>query len=201
MTMEALLRVVPPPERPFGFAGPWEQLEAELGTPLPPDYKDFVRLYGHGYFMRFLGVDVPRSSNGNTRLEKNIPLVCKIFAEFDPPDGRPFPLWPSPEGLIPFGATDDGDYLFWLASGAPEEWRVVVWDRGMQEYELLDCDLTGFLAGLATGELLPKEFPDLLPCECLFEPRRPLAWVPDQYRASARMRLSPAPPNPFRSGR
>ena len=76
----------------------------------------------------------------------------------------------------------------------------MVWDRGMQEYELLDCDLTGFLAGLATGKILPKQFPDdLLPVEHLFQPSPPLVWVPAEFRASARMRLKPDPPNPFRS--
>jgi hypothetical protein len=202
MTIEALIAAVPPPDQPFGFEGPWGPIEAELGTPLPQDYKDFVRIYGHGYFMQFLGVTVPRSSNGNTRLEKQVPLVSKIFAEFDPPDDRPYPMWPTPGGLIPFGATDNGDYLFWLSRGPPEDWPVVVWDRGLGKYELLECSLTGFLAGLATGEILPKEFPeDLLPNECLFKPKRPLVWVPDEYRASARIRLSPGAPNPFRSRR
>ena len=39
-------------------AGPWEPVEAELGTALPQDYKDFVRVYGSGYFMQFLGIYV-----------------------------------------------------------------------------------------------------------------------------------------------
>jgi hypothetical protein len=173
MSIEALLRAVPPPRAPFeAFAGPWEPVEAEVGTPLPQDYKDFARLYGRGYFMEFLGVAVPRTSNPNTRFELQVRLVCETFADWRD-DELPYPMWPHPEGLIPFGGTDNGDELFWLARGAPDDWRVVVWDRGMQQFEELDCDLTDFLAGLATGQVLPKEFPEnLLPCEHLFQPSR-----------------------------
>jgi hypothetical protein len=73
--------------------------------------------------------------------------------------------------LIPFAWTDDGDDLFWLSRGPPAEWPVVVWDRGLSEPEVFECGLTDFLAGLASGEVLPKEFPrDLLHCDRLFAP-------------------------------
>lgn len=168
--IENLLRVVPPPSAPFEtFSGPWEPIEAELKTSLPPDYKGFVRLYGRGYFMRFLGISVPRSHNPNTRFELQVPLTCEIFESFDDED-RPYPLWPKPGGLVPFGGTDNGDELFWLPHGPPEDWKVVVWDRGLMRFEVMDCDLTDFLAGLATGAISPDAFPDLLPCEHLFQP-------------------------------
>ena len=156
---------------PFeAFAGPWEPIEAELGTALPQDYKDFVRLYGAGYFMEFLGVSVPRSKNPNTRFESEVGLICGTFADWDDEE-LPYPMWPDPGGLIPFGGTDNGDYLFWLPQGAPDDWGVVVWDRGMQQFEALNCGLTDFLAGLATGKVAPEEFPDsLLPCDQMFQP-------------------------------
>lgn len=171
MSIEALLEVVPPPAEPFeAFAGPWEPIESELGTALPQDYKDFVRIYGSGYFMEFLGVPVPGSKNPNTRFESGVALTCQTFADWDG-DELPYPMWPAPGGLIPFGSTDNGDFLFWLPQGAPDDWRVVVWDRGMLEFEVLDCGLTDFLAGLATSDVAPKGFPDsLLPCEELFQP-------------------------------
>lgn len=47
MTIDTLLSAVPPPAAPFqAFTGPWEPVEAYLGTRLPQDYKDFSRLYG-----------------------------------------------------------------------------------------------------------------------------------------------------------
>lgn len=170
MTIETLLKAVPPPALPSdAFTGPWEAVEAELGTSLPQDYKDFARLYGSGYFMEFLGVCIPRSPNPNMRLESYVRSVCAGFLTLD--EEWPYPWWPHRGGLIPFGSTDNGDFLFWLARGASADWGIVIWDRGLGHFETFDCDLTDFLAGLATGELLPKEFPeDLLPCERLFQP-------------------------------
>ncbi|ODT86239.1 MAG: hypothetical protein ABS78_17075 [Phenylobacterium sp. SCN 70-31] len=138
---------------------------------MPQDYKDFVRVYGSGYFMEFLGINVPRNQNTYTRFEADIHRVRGIFLE---DEELPYTLWPEPGGLITFGGTDEGDHLFWLPRGAPEDWRVVVWSRGSSTFEVLDCDLTSFLAGLATGDLLPDAFPeDMLPCDHPFQPSPP----------------------------
>jgi len=173
MTIENLISVVPPPSAPEeAYLGPWEAIEADLGTKLPQDYKDFVRLYGSGRFMEFLGVHVPVSWSPYVRLQSEVREICDtigIVGSAD--DNLPYPLWPEPGGLLPFGKTDFGDYLFWLPRGPPDDWGVVVWDRGMGHYEAFDCGLTDFLAGLATGEIEPKEFPEnMLPCDRLFEP-------------------------------
>ena len=199
MTIEALMAVVPPPDRPCEpFVGPWSMIESELGSPLPQDYKDYAQIYGSGYFLQFLQVDIPRTGNPNIRLEKQVVLTSEMFAQFEGAD-RPYPLWPAPGGLMPFGGTDNGDTLFWLRRGAPDEWPVVVADSGGWAFELLECGMTDFLAGLARGEIRSEIFPDdLLPADCLFAPTTPWVWVPVTYRASARMRLKPGPPNPWR---
>lgn len=172
MTIDRLMAVVPPPKAPCGtFNGRWEPLEAALGVALPQDYKDFVRLYGAGYFLEFLGVYVPASPNPNLRLEARVPQVCHGLSSVFSPDELAYPFWPAPGGLVPFGGTDNGDDLFWLTRGKPAEWKVVVLDRGLGRCETLDCDLTDFLAGLAAGEISPQEFPeDLLPCDRPFIP-------------------------------
>lgn len=169
MTIEKLVRAIPPPLVPFGtFKGPWRPVEEELGTFLPQDYKDYVRIYGRGYLFQFLGISVPRSLNPNIRLERNARLVSAGFVGIE---DLPYPIWPKPGGLLSFGGTDNGDELYWLTEGPPESWRVVVWDGDLDSSEVFDCDMTDFLAGLATGEILPMQFPDdLLPCEKLFQP-------------------------------
>jgi len=172
MSIERLIDVVPPPAEPFeAFSGPWEKIEAELITILPQDYKDFVRVYGSGYFMEFLGIDVPRSRNRNTRLEVQVAATRRVFSHIHGEEW-PYPFWPDQGGLMSFGGTDNGDYLFWLTRGSPEDWRVVVWGRFYGGFEPLDCNLTDFLAGLAMGEILPEAFPgDLVVCDHLFQPR------------------------------
>lgn len=172
MTIENLIRAAAsPPEPGDPFIGPWEVVEAELGTALPPDYKELVRRYGYGYWLEFIGIDVPRCRNPNMRLEEQVRLECDVIRKVGLIE---HPLWPEPGGLMPFGGTDNGDTLAWVTRGAPEEWRVAVLpDDTWGEVELLDCDVTDFLAGLATGSLRPKGLPDDLwdcPPERLFVP-------------------------------
>jgi hypothetical protein len=102
MSIDALIEVIPPPAEPSeAFSGPWEPIEAELGRALPQDYKDFVRLYGLGSFMEFLWVNVPRSESPYVRLEAEVRTVRDIFRDHE--DFRQ-PLWPTPGGLLVFGA-------------------------------------------------------------------------------------------------
>jgi hypothetical protein len=179
MSIESLQKILPPPVEPYeAFDGPWEAVEAELGTRLPQDYKDFVRIYGSGYFMEFLGIDVPRSSNPNVRLELNARLVGDSFRTlYDDDEYAPHWFWPERKGLLPFGGTDNGDYLFWHMVGEPDDWKVVIWDRGgdyMDEFQSFDFGLVDFLVGLASGVLLPKAFPDSFELgEPLFEANTP----------------------------
>jgi len=173
VSIENLLKVVPAPAAPGqAFSGPWEPVEAEIGVALPQDYKDFCAIYGRGYFMEFLGVDIPRSPNPHTRLETQIVAISESLSG---DDELPYPPWPAPGGLIPFGSTDNGQALLWRSVGEAANWRVAVWDGRSGAFEAFDCDLTDFLARLATGAILPEEFPDdLLPCEQLFKPNGPL---------------------------
>jgi len=192
VTIETLIKAVPPPVRPFeAFHGPWEPIEAALGIALPADYKDLVRLYGRGYWFEFLGIDVPRASNRHVRLESKVPAVCDSFEGLE---DLPYPMWPDAGGLLPFGSTDNGDYLLWLPRSSPQAWGVVVWDRGFQAFEAFDCDMTDFLAGLATGDVAPKEFPtDLAYCDQPFRPH----W-PEFARPWSHMAPSGRPGDPVR---
>ncbi len=169
MTIEGLVQVIPPPEAPTAsFSGAWGPVEAELGTRLPQDYKDFVRIFGSGYLFEFMGINVPYSRNPNVRLVSQARVIYRSFIEGDELE---HPLWPAPAGLLPFGATDNGDYLFWKTTGDPDDWTVAIWSRGDVAFEFLDCDLTDFLAGLATGTNIPECLPDdLFYCETLFKP-------------------------------
>ena len=169
MTIENLITAGPPPVRPTDpFDGPWARAEAEIGTELPPDYKDFARVYGCGYFMDYLNIAIPRCRSG-LPLEQFVPEITRGFVTLW---DAPYSFWPRAGGLLPLGSTENADYLFWLTDGAPEAWRIVVWSRGsVTEFEAFDCDLTDFLAGLATGDIRPDAFPDdLVNCGRAFAP-------------------------------
>lgn len=173
MTIENLIKVAPPPADPFwAFKGSWVAIEGELGTALPQDYKDYVALYGSGCFMQFVRISIPKSWTVHLRLGAQVKWAAGVFRAYkDIGDNPPYPLWPDPGGLMAFGTTFDGDVLFWLARGAPQDWPVVFWDGSGHEAELFNCDMTDFLAGMATGAYLSDAFDlETLTDETKFEP-------------------------------
>lgn len=145
--------MAPPPATPLEtFAGPWEPIEAKLGVVLPPDYKDLVRLYGSGCFMEFVWLMTPRSSDMGQAFLEGVRQAAHAFRVLS----LPHSLWPNAGGLVPVGATENNDHLFWLPRAATERWSIVVWDRCGEEgldTQVFDCDLTDFLAGLMTGDI------------------------------------------------
>jgi len=169
MTIENLIKAVPPPAQPYeAFSGPWEPVEAELGAVLPGDYKEFSRLYGSGIFMEFLSINTPRSENPHARIEYQARLFHHFHSNHE---DFIYAIWPNRGGVILIADTYNGDSIFWIPTGPAETWKILVWGRGYGSFEVFDCDLTDFLAGLATGRLAPREFPDdMLPCDEFFRP-------------------------------
>jgi len=171
--IEALVQVVQPPPKPYQpFTGPWKRVETYLGTELPQDYKDFARLYGYGLFLGVVIIHMPSIDDPEATLEAQVRQTSYWFGQHR---DQHYPLWPRLGGLINFGVTENGDHLFWLPIGPPDDWKVVFWDRGLSEdecFEEFDCGMAEFLAGLADGSILPKghEREDLEPIGPIFQP-------------------------------
>ena len=64
MSLELLLKVLPPPIEPYGIdpGETWAKAEDELGIRLPSDYRQFVDRYGTGCIDGFLWVHSPLAS-------------------------------------------------------------------------------------------------------------------------------------------
>ena len=177
MTIQNLMKVLPPPAAPtYTFDGPWEPIEAELGTPLPQDYKDFARIYGDGHFWECLALFMPNAPGDYGLLLPNA-YERQTFFVREHPSVR---MFPQPGGLLACGSVDVGLTLFWLTRGPPSEWPIVVWEhRGGEgeEAELFECDLTDFIAGVVGGTIDPRAFPSGLELD---EPEQ--IFVPTEVR-------------------
>lgn len=171
--IEALTRLVTPPLEPFrAFSGPWGPVEAYLGTTLPQDYKDFVRLYGSGLLVGLVSIHTPGTKNPYLSLAVQ---VREASGDSMPDQQAPYRLWPRIDGLIKFGGTDNGDQLYWLPHGPPEDWKVVFWDCDLSDdkaFEAFDCSVAEFLAGLVDGTIVPGGYEpeDLQPVGPVFQP-------------------------------
>ena len=172
MSIESLVALAPPPERPIdappSTTGPgWDAFKARLGTDVPQDYKEYIVRYGTGDLIDYFSIHSPFSGNPGYNFFRNINFFHHL-KETGWKDG-PYQAWPAPGGLIVVGSTDVGDLVFWKAVGDPADWTIVWWDRGMIEFYEFDCGLTAFLESAILGKLEPDLLPeDLRPFHVAF---------------------------------
>ncbi|MBD0694054.1 SMI1/KNR4 family protein [Streptomyces sp. CBMA123] len=172
MGSHSLTRLVAPPATPMDASGDWTVPESALGVRLPEDYKWLVHTYGWGEFCDFLYLRTPfgASQYNGVEWQSGRPSGAP---ERDR-ERYPYPLHPSPGGLLVWGTTMDADRLCWLTVGDPRDWPVVVWSRDGQ-YETFAMGVTTFLEGWAgghvTSRLLADMEPDLAPWFNAFRPR------------------------------
>lgn len=165
MSLNQLSAIVPKPLKPtdVGDIRRWIDVEKEIGTHLPGDYKDFINAYGTGSFDDFLYVFNPFTNNHYLNLLNQKEVMLNAYrtlrAEF--PKKYPFSTYPDREGLLPWGITDNGDELYWLTNGDnPDQWKVVTFKAGDSYYELHNFTLTGYLAQLLGNRLETRLYPD-----------------------------------------
>ena len=166
---DRLSRILPVPDRPLEVPDPgrWEEIERAVGIRLPPDYKAFVSTYGTGSIDDFLMVFNPFSDRPALRLQEFGEEMLRVLREnraqgVDPP---PYPIHPEPDGLLPWGATDNGDWCYWVATQAhdPDRWPIAINMSRGPDWFSHPGPLTGFLADLLSRTIrvpfLPEEFP------------------------------------------
>jgi hypothetical protein len=128
--LEALTRLMSPPDEPLDPGEPdaWPAIELQLGLRLPSDYKAFIATYGSGAIADFINVFNPFSENPHVRLVDAAESVAATYREIRAFEHIPFPIHPEPGGLLPWGSSDNGDVLFWVADppDAPDEWSIAV---------------------------------------------------------------------------
>jgi hypothetical protein len=95
--------------------GNWEALEAAMGLRLPTDYKAYITAYGSGMVNNCLDIPSP------LRPGEDVRRWWTNWAEFYPDVAEyvhtPYPVFPQPGGLLPFGTLRDVDILNWLTIG------------------------------------------------------------------------------------
>ena len=168
MAIECLKAVLQPPAKPADTSGDetWEEVEKELGTRLPEDYKSFVDSFGTGSINHYIVVFNPFSSNQFVNLIKRCrddsEGLGRLRDEF--PQQYLHDLFPSSGGLLPFASTDNGEVLYWKTDGPPDQWTVVVYESRGPKYCCFDGSMTDFLVALLTRstdcEVLPQSFPN-----------------------------------------
>jgi hypothetical protein len=164
--LKRLRRLLPPPANPVeaGRPGGWAEVEAALGTGLPSDFKAFTELYGSGTIDDFLYLFNPftQGQNGNLLAEKNRVLAAYRQTRARFPERLPLPPFPEQGGVLPLGRTDNGDELYWVTQGPPDQWPVMLLASRAALQEVQPVPVTGFLAALAANQLTSRVLPENL---------------------------------------
>jgi hypothetical protein len=165
MSLNSLLAILPLPQSPVEVptTETWNATEMQLGR-LPEDYKSFVDRFGTGSVSGFLWILNPGSQNRHLNLlREKEPILSALRELRESGELCPYPLHPEPGGLLPFGKSDNGDALYWLTTGEPERWPIVVNAARDPAYERFECDMTDFLAGILTQRIRCSIFPGGFP--------------------------------------
>ncbi len=132
--LDELLEVLPPPKRPLHNHGDWGAVEAAIGLNLPSDYKAFIAAYGRGTINNCLEIESPFGLKDDVRKWwGNFAAFYDCVAKYE---SLPYPIYPQPGGLLPFGTLGDVDLLNWLTTGEPEQWPFVYYNREKGFFEV-----------------------------------------------------------------
>jgi hypothetical protein len=170
--LQTVTSLLAPPTSPRGLDRSWDEVEGEIGLALPDDYKSFIDLYGSGQVASAEGWAViwnfrdysmfGRSlSEGLRGPESVTEFYRRKINTTDYP--CPFPIYPEPEGLLPFASVVDVQNLNWLTSGPPNQWDVVYFHFDGLEFTRLEGDsFSGCLLKMLRREYSGLEQPSSL---------------------------------------
>ncbi|MGJ7414460.1 SMI1/KNR4 family protein [Streptomyces cinereoruber] len=142
----------------------WTAIERALGTGLPADYKELVRVYGGGDWDDYLYVLEPGCPNRHYDLLTWAEQQAEDLEDLWVYEERPAEL---EEGarVVPWAVTDNGECLYWLVRPGldPDRWTVMVNEARGARWEHFSVSCTHFLAAVLSGELrsgiLSSSFP------------------------------------------
>ncbi|MDQ0233131.1 SMI1/KNR4 family protein [Metabacillus malikii] len=167
--MDKLFKILPPPEIPqkTGDKEKWLRFFDTLGTELPSDYVKFIETYGTGGIDNFLWILTPfvNDENVNYLGRQKEMTDAYIQSKENFPQYYKHDVYPSSGGIIPWAYTDNGDELYWLTDGKPDEWKIVVYESRSPENYTYSLTMVEFLYQVIMKELKCNAFPNDFPSD------------------------------------
>jgi hypothetical protein len=153
MSLAELIEVVPPSPEPVE-TDPSEAKHAveALGVALPQDLYDFGLRYGSGMFGDAIRVYNPFGANYLACVR----MVGDCYRDLKSAEGDefiPYDIFPTSPGLLAWGDEVNGNVLFWLTQGEPNDWPIILFSRHDGSFERWDMPLTTFLAKVFKAEV------------------------------------------------
>ncbi len=162
-TIQRLWEIMPPPQYPYAAGAPdaWVAVEEQLGFVLPQDYKNFISVYGTGCIADFLVVMSPFDPAPGSNLLHDSNSTLELFRTARARDRIecPYPVYPEPDGLFPWGKDDQAQTLFWQQVGLPNAWPIVITSAESGYFWRYEQTLTELLVSWLSWEQFYEPFP------------------------------------------
>jgi hypothetical protein len=176
LILQKLLQLAPPPVAPIypGRTDQWHEIQSELGINLPDDYKLLINTYGSGMFGEFVSLFnpfIPPTVPNYLHLISQGVGRLGMYEELrsnHPDFHAPFPPFPQPGGILPWGRDYNAGLACWVTSNAdPNTWPTVLLDGEYSEnYDTYPGTATEFIYEMLMGTVDCTAFPeDLYPIE------------------------------------
>ncbi|MFF5055894.1 hypothetical protein ACFY1S_22200 [Micromonospora sp. NPDC000663] len=147
------------------------------GVELPSSHRQMLAVYGAGCFDEFLWIYGEGVEREALSIEENTRAARSILSR-----GLPESLAEhlsgldiTPDQLVQWGGTDNGDLLLWIPTGPVDEWPTLVLEAGRLRFSIVSLESPSMIFELLTKSLkipiFPPDFPSTNP-----------QFSPDPYR-------------------
>lgn len=145
----------------------WSGIESELHVQLPDDYKEFIEQAGGGWVDGYLYILAPSSPNQHYDLAKAAEEREEAYEDLFEFEEKPAQLETAGSRIIPWGTTDNGEWLFWrtLPGQEPAEYAVLINEARGERWEFHELGFAEFLAAVLEGEIQSDILSSLFPTD------------------------------------
>ncbi|WP_406630568.1 SMI1/KNR4 family protein [Amycolatopsis sp. WGS_07] len=117
----------------------WADVERDIGTTLPADYKELFSRFPSGAFRDLIVVTNPVDARTDYPrfIGEEVFGILEILAdeELEYLENADYRLFPDQSGLLPWGHDGQGGMLCWITEPAdPDRWRVAYYAQGMDHW-------------------------------------------------------------------
>lgn len=164
MSISQLKSILTPPALPNenGNGNHWPLIDEKIK--FPEDYIEFISDYGTGRIADFIALLNPFAKNDELNFFSQKKLIIEEFDCLiqEDSDYYKYNLYPKPDGLLPVGITDNGDYLFWVVNDTQDSnsWGVAIIASRSPDVEFFNVNITTFIYSVLSNELNANSFPD-----------------------------------------
>lgn len=167
MAIASLKKILSPPSHPkeTSRGASWPLIDNEVF--FPADYIEFINLYGSGKIADFITIFNVFSKNENINFFEQKKIIISSLYSLVEEDSNyyAYTLYPAANGLLPIGVTDNGDYIFWVATSVTNSnlWNVAVIASRSPDIEYIEGGIVGFLEGVLSKKIHCSSFPPQFP--------------------------------------